>query len=80
MASSEVQLIQYLAQAIVDHPEEVKVTEEVDDDRVIVHLEVGENDLGKVIGREGRVAEAMRSVLRVAAIKDDIRVRLEIGD
>jgi predicted RNA-binding protein YlqC (UPF0109 family) len=80
MASSEVQLIEYLAQAIVDHPDQVKVTEEVDDDRVIIHLDVGENDLGKVIGREGRVAEAMRSVLRVAAIKDDIRVRLEIGD
>ena len=72
-------LIEYIAKCIVRAPEEVKVTEEVDDDQVVVvKLEVAEDDKGRVIGRQGRVAEAMRTLLRVVATKDGVRVRLEI--
>lgn len=71
-------LIEYIAKSIVRAPDDVKVTEESDDDGVVVKLEVAEDDKGRVIGKQGRVAEAMRTLLRVAATKDGIRVRLEI--
>jgi len=73
------ELVEYIARTIATHPDEVKVTEEVQDDGIIVvQLEVHPDDKGKVIGRQGRVAQAMRVLLRVAAIKDDVRVTLEI--
>ena len=73
------ELVEYLARAIANNPDEVKVTEEIDDDgHITIKLEVHEDDKGKVIGRQGRVAQAMRVLLRVAAIKDDARVTLEI--
>ena len=73
------ELVEYIARAIASNPDDVKVTEEVDDDgHITVKLEVHEDDKGKVIGRQGRVAQAMRVLLRVAAIKDDTRVTLEI--
>lgn len=71
-------LIEYIAKAIVRAPEEVKVTEEADDDQVVLKLEVAADDKGRVIGRQGRVAEAMRTLLRVTATKEGVRVRLEI--
>ncbi len=71
-------LIEYIAKAIVRAPEEVKVTEETDDDQVVLKLEVAADDKGRVIGRQGRVAEAMRTLLRVTATKEGVRVRLEI--
>jgi len=73
------ELIEYIAKSIVSTPGEVKVTEEIDDkSMVVVKLEVAPDDKGRVIGRQGRVAEAMRTLLRVVATKDDVRVRLEI--
>lgn len=81
MPSRMANLIEYLAKALVDEPEAVRVEErEEDGDRVVIRLDVAENDWGKVIGRGGRVAEALRSVLKIAAIKEDRRARLEIGD
>ena len=71
-------LIEYIAKAIVRAPDEVKVTEETDEEGVVVKLEVAEDDKGRVIGKQGRVAEAMRTLLRVVATKDGVRVRLEI--
>ena len=74
------ELVEYIARTIATYPDEVKVTEEVQDDGVIVvQLEVHPDDKGKVIGRQGRVAQAMRVLLRVAAIKDDARVTFEIA-
>lgn len=74
-------LVEYLAKALVDEPEAVRVEErEEPNGRVVVHLDVADDDWGKVIGRNGRVAEALRAVLKVAAIKEDRRARLEIGD
>lgn len=71
-------LIEYIAKSVVRVPEEVKVTEETDDGIVVLKLEVAEDDKGRVIGKQGRVAEAMRTLLRVVATKDGVRVRLEI--
>ena len=73
-------LIEYVAKALVDSPEEVRVTEERDGDRVVLRLLVAEPDMGKVIGKQGRIAQAMRTLLKVAAVKRGERAVLEIGD
>jgi predicted RNA-binding protein YlqC (UPF0109 family) len=73
-------LIEYMAKSIVDNPEEVRVTEERDGDRVVLRLQVAEPDMGKVIGKQGRIAQAMRTLLKVAAVKRGERAILEIGD
>ena len=73
------ELVEYIAKSIVSAPDDVNVTEETDDeDRVVIKLEVAADDKGRVIGKQGRVAEAIRTLLRVAATKEGIRVRLEI--
>ena len=71
-------LIEYMARAIVEHPDEVVVTEE-DERDYIFHLRVAESDMGRVIGKEGRIANAMRTLLKVAAIRKGTRAVLEIG-
>ncbi len=71
-------LVEYIAQSIASNPDEVKVTEEGDGDRVYVRLQVAPEDKGKVIGRDGRVAQSIRSLLRVAAVKQDVHTVLEI--
>lgn len=73
------ELIAYIAESIVDHPEEVQVSEQRYGDRTVLHLRVAEADMGKVIGKQGRIAEAMRTLLKVAAAKSERRVSLEIG-
>ena len=73
------ELIEYIAKAIVDNPDQVSVTEEPEGDRMVLRLHVAEPDMGKVIGRQGRVAQAMRTLLRVAAVKRDTYAVLEIG-
>jgi predicted RNA-binding protein YlqC (UPF0109 family) len=73
-------LVEYVARSLVDNPEEVQVTEERDGDRIVLHLMVAEPDMGKVIGKQGRIAQAMRTLLKVAAVKRGERVVLEIGD
>jgi predicted RNA-binding protein YlqC (UPF0109 family) len=72
------ELIEYIAKSIVDKPDEVRVTEEATEDGVILRLEVAPEDTGKVIGKEGRSAKAMRTLLRVAAIRKGTRATLEI--
>ena len=74
------ELIDYVARSLVENPDEVETTEEWDGHRHLIHLDVAENDMGKVIGRGGRVAEAMRSLLKVAAAREDTRAVLDIGD
>ncbi len=80
MASMMGNLIEYIAKSLVDEPDEVQVSEHDDHGRIIVHLDVAEDDIGRVIGRDGRIATAMRSLIKVAAIREDVRVGLEIGD
>ena len=72
------ELVEYIAKSLVNNPEEVKVTEETEEDRIIFRLEVALEDKGKVIGRQGRIAQAIRALLRVAAVKEDTRAVLEI--
>ena len=72
------ELAEYIVKSIASHPEEVKVTEENEDGRIILRLEVAPEDKGKVIGRQGRVAQAIRVLLRVAAVKQGTRATLEI--
>ncbi|NOX79723.1 MAG: KH domain-containing protein [Deltaproteobacteria bacterium] len=72
------ELIGYIAGRLVDHPDAVEVTEREEDDTIIIELRVAKEDLGKVIGKRGRTAKAMRSVLSAAAGKLDKRSRLEI--
>ena len=72
------ELIEYIARSLASNPDAVKVTEEIEDDRVVLRLEVADEDKGKIIGRQGRVAQAMRMLLRVRAVKNDTRAVLEI--
>jgi predicted RNA-binding protein YlqC (UPF0109 family) len=74
------ELIEYLARSIVDDPEQVSVSEERSGDRIILRLTVAEADMGKVIGKQGRIANAMRTLLKVAAVRQGARASLEIGD
>ncbi len=72
-------IVEYIAKAIVSSPDEVQVIEEVEGDSlVILQLEVAPSDKGKVIGRRGRVAQSIRALLRVAAVKERKRVILKI--
>lgn len=73
-------LIEYIAQQLVEHPEEVHVNEEDDRGRVIIQLTVAEDDYGRVIGKNGRIAQAMRALLKVAAVRADEYAVLEIGE
>ncbi|WP_026674308.1 KH domain-containing protein [Alkalihalobacterium bogoriense] len=72
------ELIEHIARALVDHPQEVFVKEIEDEQGMIVQLSVHADDMGKVIGKQGRVAKAIRSVLHAAALKENKRVRLDI--
>lgn len=72
------ELIEYIARSLATNPDAVQVTETMEDGRLILRLEVAPEDKGKVIGRQGRVAQAMRVMLRVAAVKDGAHAVLEI--
>ncbi|MSQ29524.1 MAG: KH domain-containing protein [Dehalococcoidia bacterium] len=74
------ELVDYLARGLVENSDEVRVTETGTPDRVSVRLDVAEGDWGKVIGRQGRVATALRTMVKVAAVQEDCRANLEIGD
>ena len=72
------ELVEYIAKSIVNAPDEVVVTEEVDEDGVTIKLQVADDDKGRVIGKQGRMAEAIRTLLRVKAAKTGTRATLEI--
>ncbi len=71
-------LVEYVIKAIVAEPDAVIITEENSDDGLLIKLEVAPDDKGRVIGRQGRVAQALRTLLRVKAAREETRVRLEI--
>ena len=72
-------LLVYLARALVDHPDSVKVEEfEEDDGTLVLELSVDGDDYGQVIGRGGRTAQALRTVIKAAAVKDNRRVLVDI--
>ena len=72
------ELVEVIAKALVDNPDEVAVTESVKDDEIVVELTVASSDMGKVIGKQGRIAKAIRSVVKAASSKDNTRVDVEI--
>jgi predicted RNA-binding protein YlqC (UPF0109 family) len=72
------ELIKYIAQALVDHPDQVEVSEIVGEQTSVVELRVAKEDLGKVIGKQGRTAKAMRAILSASSTKNRKRTVLEI--
>ena len=72
------ELVEIIARALVDNPDEVVVTETVNGQEVMLELKVAESDMGKVIGKQGRIAKAIRSVVKAAAAKENIKVVLDI--
>lgn len=74
------ELVEVIARALVDNPDKVVVTEEEKDREINVTLRVAKEDMGKVIGRSGRIAKAMRSVVKAAAAKTDKHVNVDIAD
>ncbi len=72
------ELVEIIAKSLVDYPEEVTVTETENEKAVVLELRVAQADMGKVIGKQGRIAKAIRSVVRAAASKDERKVIVEI--
>lgn len=81
MTEPDVTFLEYVVKALVDHPEDVKVTRVVDEMGVLITLTVnGGGDMGKVIGRDGNTAKAIRTLLRVVGMKNNARVNLKINE
>lgn len=72
------ELVEVIARALVDNPDEVVVTEKSEGRDTVIELHVAASDMGKVIGKQGRIAKAIRSVVKAASSKDNARVDVEI--
>ena len=72
------ELLEVIAKSLVDNPEEVVVTETSNERSILLELRVAQSDMGKVIGKQGRLAKAIRSVVKAAASKEDRKVIVEI--
>lgn len=72
------ELVEVIVKALVDHPEEVSVNEKNEGRTIVLELHVAEGDMGKVIGKQGRIAKAIRSVVKAAAAKEDKKVVVDI--
>ncbi|MGI5839121.1 MAG: KH domain-containing protein [bacterium] len=72
-------LVEYIAKALVDHPEDVQINCEEDSRAILLRLQVAPDDMGKIIGKSGRIAKAMRTVVNAAATRTGKRVTVEIG-
>jgi predicted RNA-binding protein YlqC (UPF0109 family) len=73
------ELVEFLARQLVDQPDEVRVEREERDDALVLHLHVAPTDVGKVIGRHGRIARALRAIVRAGGVHENRRVLLEIA-
>ena len=72
------ELVEVIAKALVDHPKEVSVNEKNEGRTIVLELHVAEGDMGKVIDKQGRIAKAIRSVVKAAAAKEDKKVVVDI--
>ena len=72
------ELVEVIAKALVDYPDQVTVTETENDRSIVVELRVAQSDMGKVIGKQGRIAKAIRSVVKAAASKSEKKVIVDI--
>ena len=77
-ASNMKELIEYIAKSIVNSPDDVEVTSETSDEGIMLKLQVADEDKGRVIGKQGRIVQAMRTLIRVKAAKQGTRASLEI--
>ncbi len=80
MAEHDQQFIEYVVRNLVDHPDEVHIERTVDERGVLLKLTVNQQDMGKIIGKGGATAKAIRTLLRVLGAKDDARYNLKIVD
>jgi uncharacterized protein len=78
LASQAAELVEYLVRSIVESPDDVEIEEYEEDGELVLEVKVADDDLGRVIGREGRVAKAIRTIARAAGARDDRRVSVEI--
>lgn len=76
----DVEFLEYVIKALVDVPDKVKVKREVDEMGVLLTLDVDQTDMGKIIGRSGNTARAIRTLLRVVGLKNNARVNLKINE
>ncbi len=74
------ELLEFLARRLVDEPDAVRVEQVEEDDTLVLRLHVAQDDLGKVIGRQGRIARALRTIVRAGSIRERRRIQLEIVD
>lgn len=74
------ELLEYIVGQLVEHPEEVRVEERADGDEVVLEVRVASSDTGRIIGRQGRIAKAIRTVVKAAAVRDGRRVTVDILD
>ena len=72
------ELVEVIAKALVDNPEEVVVTEKKDGRNIMIELHVAPSDMGKVIGKQGRIAKAIRAVVKAASTREDLKVDVDI--
>ncbi len=72
------ELVEYIAKSIVNAPDDVVVTEETDEEGLVIKLQVADEDKGRVIGKQGRIAQAIRSLIRVKAAKAGTKATLQI--
>ena len=72
------ELVKVMAKALVDNPDEVVVTEKTEGRSIVVELRVAPSDMGKVIGKQGRIAKSIRSIVKAASTRDNTRVDVEI--
>jgi predicted RNA-binding protein YlqC (UPF0109 family) len=72
------ELLETIAKSLVDYPDEVTINEVESDKTIVLELRVAKEDMGKVIGKQGRIAKAIRTVIKAAAIKENVRVVVEI--
>lgn len=72
------ELVRFIAQALVNHPDQVMITEKEDEDSVIIELRVAPDDMGRIIGKQGHIAKAIRTVVRSAAGRQKKRVTVNI--
>ena len=72
-------LVEVITKSLVDHPEEVVITERNEGKAIVIEIRVADSDMGKVIGKQGRIAKAIRAVVKAAAAKEDKKVIVDIA-
>ncbi len=74
------ELVEFIAKSLVEHPEEVSISVDESDQETVYKIKVAEEDMGRIIGKQGRIIKSIRTVTKAAAIKDGSRVQVEIDE